>query len=91
MANEKTPDPETDTKLRLLQAVVEEDSEESRLLLEYIDAANGDEPIDKQELLNRATSTEVRTKLEEDLQFSDVLLNLGKLYREKKRRGEIEE
>lgn len=91
MANEKTPDHETDTKLRLLQAVSEEDSEESRLLLEYIDAANRGEPIDKQELLNRTTSTEVRVKLEEDLRFSDVLLDLGKRYREKKKKGEIEE
>lgn len=79
------PDPEINMKLKRLRAKVKEDSEVAKLLYEYIDAANEGNPIEKQVLLGRSTSRRVRAELEDILQFSDTLLSLGVLYREKKK------
>ncbi len=89
-SDKRCPDPEIDAKLRLLQAAAGDNAERGGLLMEYVDSVNRGEPVDKKDLLDRTTSTGARKQLGEDLRLSDMLFDLGKLYREKKEKGEVE-
>ncbi|MDP3764153.1 MAG: hypothetical protein Q8Q95_00865 [bacterium] len=65
---------EIDTRLRLLQAEVEEDRVVGELLCEFIDRRNRGEFVTSEEILAKAPYPEVKNKLTEVIAFADILL-----------------
>ncbi len=66
---------EIDTKLRMLQANVEEDRVVGELLCEFIERRNRGETVTPEEILAKASYPEVKQKLAEVIALADILLS----------------